>query len=236
MVVLTAGFVSGFAACGLRTGSLAYLMAMVLVVICGGGGAFAWYRYDCKLIGVPSSRILGVLTFLVAAIAAPYHLIRSREGIRRAEALGVLVAVGALLLALTGVGSFAGVAVKNPRGFSFMIHGSTDSPEYTPDELEDALAEKCQGGSSADELQPVLRPLPPYPVDAELSGIEGYVVASYEVDPSGAVVAVSVIESEPVGRFEGVVVNYVQHWRFCPYDLYGDAKRTGEVRFPFELK
>jgi TonB family protein len=236
MVVLAAGFVSGFAVCGLRAGSVSYLIAMALVAICGGGGAFAWYRYDCELIRRPSSLILGVLTFLVAAIAVPYHLIRSREGIRRAEALGVSVAVGALLLVCAGVGSYAGVAVKNPRGFSFMLHGPTDSPEYTPDELEDALAEKCQGGSSADELQPVLRPLPPYPVNAELSGIEGYVVASYEVDPSGAVVAVSVIESEPVGQFEGVVVNYVQHWRFCPYDLYGDAKRTGEVRFPFELK
>jgi len=155
--------------------------------------------------------------------------------------MGVFVAVGALVFTLSSAGVYSRLFLDNPRGFLFMVRGPSEYPEYTQEELASALEEECHGVDKLDETakgepKPALRPIPPYPVPAELNNIEGHVVLSYEVDSSGSVAAIRVVESEPAGWFERISVAYVHHWRFCPYDPMEDIDRTRMVRIPFEFR
>ncbi len=76
---------------------------------------------------------------------------------------------------------------------------------------------------------PVYRAKPAYPAGARASKIEGHVVVSYSVAPSGAVTGVRVVSASPPGIFNSATIAAVRQWRFKPSPQGGS--RTTTVRF-----
>jgi len=76
---------------------------------------------------------------------------------------------------------------------------------------------------------PIYRAKPAYPPGARAAKIEGYVVVSYSVSPSGAVTSVRVVSSSPSGVFNGATMAAVRQWRFKPSPSGGS--RTTTIRF-----
>ncbi len=66
------------------------------------------------------------------------------------------------------------------------------------------------------ELTAIERTPPFYPIEAFQRNIEGYAVAQFDVTPDGRVTNVEVVEQEPAGVFDTVVVEAVRQWRFDP--------------------
>ena len=61
-----------------------------------------------------------------------------------------------------------------------------------------------------------------YPEEAREAGVDiGSVLVSYDVDTSGTVSNVQVVESEPEGYFEDEALTHVKSWRFRPAHLEG---------------
>lgn len=65
---------------------------------------------------------------------------------------------------------------------------------------------------------------PPYPRDAALEGIEGWVRMAIEIDASGRVVDVRVIQAEPAGVFERTAVRAVRRWTWKPAVIGGEPQ------------
>lgn len=77
---------------------------------------------------------------------------------------------------------------------------------------------------------PVYRASPAYPSGARAQKIEGHVVVTYSVSPSGAVSNVRVVSASPPGVFNAATVAAVQKWRFKPSPQGAHGRRT-TVRF-----
>lgn len=123
-------------------------------------------------------------------------------------------------------------------------------PDKKPDPKETAEKKARQKASSAKSAQksesrrqqqaaasakgrfdpnPVYRAKPAYPAGARAAKIEGHVVVSYSVAPSGAVTSVRVISASPPGVFNGATVAAVRQWRFKPSAQGGTRSTT--IRF-----
>lgn len=75
--------------------------------------------------------------------------------------------------------------------------------------------------SSAEEnkpLAPIVRIEPRYPKEAVEKGIEGHVDLSFVITNDGKTANIEVLDSQPAGVFEEVVVAAVERWRYAPRD------------------
>lgn len=70
-------------------------------------------------------------------------------------------------------------------------------------------------GSDGDYL-PIVKVEPVYPRRAQERGIEGYVVLSFTVSPTGAVTDPVVIESQPQGVFEEAAIKAALRFKYKP--------------------
>jgi protein TonB len=84
--------------------------------------------------------------------------------------------------------------------------------------------------ASDGDASPVAPVAPPYPRDAALEGIEGWVRVSVEIDENGRVGEVSVIESRPRGVFDDAAVRAVRRWSWRPAIVDGEARAQRVVQ------
>lgn len=105
------------------------------------------------------------------------------------------------------------------------------APNPKPAQKSESRQQKKSAASAAGRFDPnpTYRAKPAYPAGARASKIEGYVVVSYSVAPSGAVTGVRVVSASPPGVFNGATVAAVRQWRFKPSATGGS--RTTTVRF-----
>jgi protein TonB len=83
--------------------------------------------------------------------------------------------------------------------------------------------------AAAADLKPIKRVEPQYPPEAARAGTTGFVEVEFEVDASGKVGKVSVLNARPTRTFETAAVRAVKQWQFEP----GGGK--GKVRLNFSL-
>ena len=75
-----------------------------------------------------------------------------------------------------------------------------------------------------------------YPPRAKAKGIEGYVLLSLLISPTGDVERVKVLEANPAGIFEDVAVAGVKTWKFEPASYNGESVRVwAKQRVRFDL-
>ncbi len=82
--------------------------------------------------------------------------------------------------------------------------------------------------------RPMVQSAIPYPLRAKAQGVEGYVLLSVLISPTGQVERVKVLESQPAGVFEAAAEAGVKSWKFEPAQYQGQAVRvwaTQRVRF-----
>ncbi len=132
---------------------------------------------------------------------------------------------------LTGLGSdLAGLDLGLP-GFdaddlgnlSGDLLGGADDVVMTDDSVDEAPKPIQQG------------PMP-YPVRAKAQGVEGYVLMSVLISPTGDVERIKVLESFPTGTFDDVAVAGVKNWKFEPASYQGESVRVwARQRVRFDL-
>lgn len=90
---------------------------------------------------------------------------------------------------------------------------------------------------SVDERPHPVRQSPmSYPVRAKARGIEGYVLLSVLISPTGEVERVKVLEASPSGIFEDTAIAGVRDWKFNPAQYRGESVRVwARQRVRFEL-
>lgn len=82
--------------------------------------------------------------------------------------------------------------------------------------------------------KPTMQTAIPYPLRAKAQGVEGYVLLSVLISPTGQVERVKVLEAQPAGIFEAAAEAGVKSWKFEPAQYQGQAVRvwaTQRVRF-----
>ncbi|WP_164503563.1 energy transducer TonB [Pleionea sediminis] len=93
-------------------------------------------------------------------------------------------------------------------------------------------------GLSGSEATPRLRIEPLYPREAQLKGLEGYVSLLFDIDESGAVTNIRVLESEPQRLFDKAAVNALRKWKYNAKKENGKTiKLTNQqVTLQFEME
>lgn len=90
------------------------------------------------------------------------------------------------------------------------------------------------GGRTA---HPIAAVPPPYPPDAAVEGIEGWVRVAVDIDAQGRVRDVRVLEAEPRGFFEKAAVTAVRRWSWKPAIIDGRPRpQTVVQELTFELE
>lgn len=85
-------------------------------------------------------------------------------------------------------------------------------------------------------LTPIVQINPIYPAREKRMGVEGYVKVQLEVDETGHVLSVKIVESEPQGAFDRSVTRALKKWKFRPKTLNGKAvPQTGVLTLNFKL-
>ena len=84
----------------------------------------------------------------------------------------------------------------------------------------------------------VSRPGLKYPRRAQRNGIEGFVVLNFDIDETGGIVDLRVVESKPRLVFDKVATRYVKKWRFVPPAIDGTPVYVSDIsmRIPFRLE
>ncbi len=84
-------------------------------------------------------------------------------------------------------------------------------------DLGDVLDGAAGGSAGAyGSLTPLVRIQPEYPIPARLQGIEGYVVLSFDISPTGSVLNPRVVDSRPQRIFDQVSLRAVRRWKYSP--------------------
>ncbi|MGH8517311.1 MAG: energy transducer TonB [Panacagrimonas sp.] len=121
------------------------------------------------------------------------------------------------------------VQVQGPTGINISINMS----------LENTTQVKANFGlSSTDgEYLPIVKVAPMYPARAQSQGIEGWVVLSFTVTESGAVIDPKVIEAQPPGVFDDAAMKAVLKFKYKPRVESGKAIAVPNVKhlIRFEL-
>lgn len=78
------------------------------------------------------------------------------------------------------------------------------------------LQQPVQAAGASEDIKPVMRVEPRFPVGAAAAGTEGYVVAEFDIQPDGSVKNVQIIKSVPVQVFDDVAVKALQQWMYSP--------------------
>lgn len=84
---------------------------------------------------------------------------------------------------------------------------------------------------------PIVKVSPQYPRRAQTQGIEGYVILSFTITPTGATANPVVIESQPSGVFDRSAVNAVRKFKYKPKIVNGEAQPVHDVqhRLTYEI-
>lgn len=89
------------------------------------------------------------------------------------------------------------------------------------------LAGVAVGGTASvstdQQLIPLVRVPPKYPMKASLDGIEGWVKLAFTITETGAVKDVSVVASKPRRIFDRAARRAISKWRFKPQVIDGKA-------------
>jgi protein TonB len=86
------------------------------------------------------------------------------------------------------------------------------------------------------ELTPMLQIRPIYPSRARMMGTEGHVTVRLEVNESGEVTKVTIVNSIPKGVFDSAVRRAVKRWKFRPKTVDGKAvEQSGVLTINFSL-
>jgi|GEM_PF-413386 len=88
------------------------------------------------------------------------------------------------------------------------------------------------------EATPLQTPAPDYPLVALRKGIEGFVVAEFNLDKNGNAINPRIIESVPTGIFDRAVLRAVEKFVYCPeiVDGIGGNNQPIRKRFSFTLR
>ena len=89
-----------------------------------------------------------------------------------------------------------------------------------------------------DGPQPIYRPDPVYPRRMQLRGIEGWVQLKFDIEASGAVTHVAIVEADPRGSFDSAAMRAVAQWKYEPTASRGHtvARRDVHVVLRFVLE
>lgn len=82
---------------------------------------------------------------------------------------------------------------------------------------------------------PIVVGTPKYPIDARLSGKEGYVVVAFGISHSGRVIEPEVVDSWPRRTFDSAAIRAMKKWRYDPVSLTGVTQTRFTKRFEFDL-
>lgn len=86
-------------------------------------------------------------------------------------------------------------------------------------------------------LTPISRIPPVYPLRARRKGLEGWVRVTFEIDTSGYVENLQILEAEPPGIFDKSVIKCVSRWRYKPGTVESVPVRTTmETTVRFEME
>jgi len=84
---------------------------------------------------------------------------------------------------------------------------------------------------------PIVKVQPNYPSSAASRGIEGYVIVSFTILPSGATAHAEVIEAQPKSVFNRSALKAVERFKYKPKVVNGEAQPVHNVhhRLTYEL-
>ncbi len=117
-------------------------------------------------------------------------------------------------------------------------------PGFDADDLGDLTGDLLGGSDNVvmtddsvdDPPRPTVQSAMTYPPRAKAKGIEGYVLLSVLISPTGDVERVKVLEASPSGIFEDVAVAGVKSWKFEPASYNGESVRVwARQRVRFDL-
>ncbi|MEM9304167.1 MAG: energy transducer TonB [Pseudomonadota bacterium] len=117
-------------------------------------------------------------------------------------------------------------------------------PGFSTDDLGDLSGDLLGGADdvvmtddSVDEApRPTRQSAMPYPPRAKAKGIEGYVMLSLLISPTGDVERVKLLEAVPAGVFDDVAITGVKGWKFEPATYKGESVRVwAKQRVRFDL-
>ncbi len=84
--------------------------------------------------------------------------------------------------------------------------------------------------------RPTLQTPMQYPPRAKAKGVEGYVLLSLLISPTGSVERAKILESNPAGIFDDVAIQGVKTWKFEPAEYKGESVRVwAKQRVRFDL-
>ncbi|NKB32506.1 MAG: TonB family protein [Pseudomonadales bacterium] len=105
---------------------------------------------------------------------------------------------------------------------------------YELEEQNSILVEPPSDEVVFRELIPMRYITPNYPEVAEELGIEGYVIVNFDVNESGMVEDVTIVESEPPGVFNEEAMNSASRLRFEPRIIFDGSVRVDDVQYRFD--
>jgi len=84
---------------------------------------------------------------------------------------------------------------------------------------------------------PLVKVEPHYPSSASRRGIEGYVIVSFTILPSGATAYAEVIEAQPANVFNSSALKAVERFKYKPKVVNGEAQPVHNVhhRLTYEI-
>ncbi|GAA0203328.1 hypothetical protein GCM10009123_08260 [Kangiella japonica] len=91
-------------------------------------------------------------------------------------------------------------------------------------------------GMGDGEAIPVYMPQPEYPVQANLKGIEGYVLFTMDIGPDGSPSNISVEDESPRGVFRRNALRAIRKWKFKPRIVNGQPIHQRNMRYRMEFK
>ena len=91
--------------------------------------------------------------------------------------------------------------------------------------------------TSNQEVMPLYRVEPRYPSKAKKRGLEGEVILSFTIDPTGRPVDISIVSATPKRVFEREAIRALKKWKYQPKVVNGKAiAQVGQtVKVEFEL-
>ena len=122
-------------------------------------------------------------------------------------------------------------------GFEAPTLAVTNGTLFSGNGVNSALSKPSQGMTDGDAM-PIARVEPLYPPDAARRGIEGWVTMRFDIDTSGAVVNVEVLDSKPARTFDQAAKKALKRWRYKAKFVGGEpvVQHDLSVRLDFALE
>ena len=91
-------------------------------------------------------------------------------------------------------------------------------------------------GMGDGEAIPVYQPQAQYPVQAQLKGIQGYVLFTMDIGPDGTPSNISVEDESPRGVFRRNAMRAIRKWKFKPRIVNGHPIPQRNMRYRMEFQ